>query len=211
MACWVRKRQHLAPKPNSSFFDGFSGGPYEMLKMSFLLYLKYMTCSPVYLEFHVKVSGDVLLLVWRRATPRLIKELSPVWVQLSGSVTSTERGLGNTWPDKPWLKWYSLEKKKYKKNYNKHWIWIISFQLKSVASKVASQSASGEAAAFADAIFTKGSKKARALFATRCTTSRHGRARCWYGGAWREASEEMQMYKLHTILNTQWHFSEGPC
>lgn len=101
-----------------------------------------MPCSPVYLEFYVKVSADVLLLVWRRTTPRLIKELSTVWVQLSGSVTSTERGLSNTWPDKPWLKWCSLKKNKNKKNYNKHWIRIISFQLKFAASKVASQSTS---------------------------------------------------------------------
>lgn len=35
MACLGKKRQHLAPKPNSSFFNSFSAGPFEMLRISF--------------------------------------------------------------------------------------------------------------------------------------------------------------------------------
>lgn len=35
MACLGKKRQHLAPKPNSSFFNGFSARPFKTLRMSF--------------------------------------------------------------------------------------------------------------------------------------------------------------------------------
>lgn len=33
MACLGEKRQHLAPKPNSSFFNGVSAGPFEKLRI----------------------------------------------------------------------------------------------------------------------------------------------------------------------------------
>lgn len=37
MVCLGKKRQHLAPKPNSSIFNGFSAEPLEMLRISFYL------------------------------------------------------------------------------------------------------------------------------------------------------------------------------
>lgn len=63
MACLGKKRQHLAQKPNSSFFNGFSAEPFEMLRISFY---SSQTCSIslAFLKSMSAVSDYVLLLVW---------------------------------------------------------------------------------------------------------------------------------------------------